>query len=161
VANLVDTNILVYRWDPRFPAKREVARALLKKGLAERSVILPHQVIVEFISAVTRPRPDLGGQPLLTWPQARRRAENLITEFPIVYPDENVLATAIESPSGYQLSWYDAHLLAYAQVYGMDELFSEDFEHGRHYGGVRAVDPFLSAADSIHELPPLYDTAEA
>jgi hypothetical protein len=55
----------------------------------------------------------------------------------------------------YGLSWFDAHQWAYAEVYGVAEILSEDFEHGRHYGSVRVVDPFL-AADGVHELPALY-----
>ena len=55
----------------------------------------------------------------------------------------------------YGLSWFDAHLWAYAEVYGVEEILSEDFAHGRHYGTVRAVNPFLSI-DGVHELPPLY-----
>lgn len=43
-------------------------------------------------------------------------------------------------------------------MHALPEILSEDFEHGRHYGSVRAVDPFLVAADEIHELPPMYDT---
>ena len=38
------------------------------------------------------------------------------------------------------------------------EILSEDFQHGRHYGSVRVVDPFLVAADEIHELPPMYES---
>ena len=33
---------------------------------------------------------------------------------------------------------------AYAEVHGMKELISEDFEDGRLYGSVRAIDPFQS-----------------
>lgn len=61
---LVDTNVLVYRYDPRFPAKQRVASDLLRKGLAEGSVRLPHQALVEFVAAVSRPLRD--GRPLLT-----------------------------------------------------------------------------------------------
>jgi predicted nucleic acid-binding protein len=39
--------------------------------------------------------------------------------------------------------WFDAHLWAFAEVYGLSELLSEDFQHGRLYGAVRAVNPFL------------------
>lgn len=42
----------------------------------------------------------------------------------------------------YGLSWFDAQLWAYAEVYGLAEIWSEDFEHGRRYGTVRVVDPF-------------------
>jgi predicted nucleic acid-binding protein len=36
------------------------------------------------------------------------------------------------------------HLWAYAEEYGLAELVSEDFEHGRTYGTVRVVNPFLT-----------------
>jgi predicted nucleic acid-binding protein len=42
----------------------------------------------------------------------------------------------------YGLSWFDAHLWAYADHYGLDELWSEDFQAGRRYGTVRIVNPF-------------------
>ena len=56
-----------------------------------------------------------------------------------------------------ELSWFDAHLWAYAEVNGLPEILTEDFEHGRRYGSVRANNPFLAAADEAHELPALYD----
>ena len=42
----------------------------------------------------------------------------------------------------YLLSWFDAHLWACAEHYGLRELPSEDFQHDRTYGTVRVVDPF-------------------
>jgi predicted nucleic acid-binding protein len=41
-----------------------------------------------------------------------------------------------------RLSWFDAHLWAYAEHYGLAELLSEDLQHDRFYGSVRAVNPF-------------------
>ena len=41
-----------------------------------------------------------------------------------------------------QLGWFDAHLWAYAEHFGLAELWSEDFQHDRLYGTVRAVNPF-------------------
>ncbi|HEY2415685.1 MAG TPA: hypothetical protein VGI40_25805 [Pirellulaceae bacterium] len=55
MAALVDTNILVYRFDPRFPEKQQIATALLREGLVSDSLRIPHQAIVEFIAATTRP----------------------------------------------------------------------------------------------------------
>jgi predicted nucleic acid-binding protein len=156
VASLVDTNVLVYRFDPRVPAKQRVAENLLRRGLADGDVVLPHQAIVELVAAATRPRPDLGGAPLLSLAQALLEAEELMGQFPVLYPDSEVLRMALRGVSAYRLSWFDSHLWAYAEVFGIPEILSEDFEHGRHYGTVRVVDPFLVAADSVHELPPLY-----
>jgi len=157
VASLVDTNVLVYRYDPRDPVKQAIARDLLRRGLADRQLILPHQAVLEFIAAMTRPRRDLGGAPLLAADSVYREAEGLVRDFPIIYPDEEVLITSLRGVSAYGLSWFDAHLWAYAEVHGLAEILSEDFEHGRHYGSVRTVDPFLAAAGEVHELPAMYE----
>ena len=42
--------------------------------------------------------------------------------------------------------WFDAHLWAYAEHYGLSELYSEDFQHDRLYGTVRVVNPFLAVS---------------
>jgi predicted nucleic acid-binding protein len=55
VAALVDTNILVYRFDPRFPLKQERATELLRRGIEDESIVLPYQALVEFVAATTRP----------------------------------------------------------------------------------------------------------
>jgi predicted nucleic acid-binding protein len=154
--SLVDTNILIYRFDHRFPMKRQIARDLLRDGADDGSLVLAHQSIVEFVAAAIRPRPDMDGQPILPPDRARLEAENFMLEFEVVYPDAKVLTTALRGASTYGLSWFDAHLWAYAEVHGLSEIYTEVFEHGRHYGSVRAVDPFLVAADAVHELPPMY-----
>jgi predicted nucleic acid-binding protein len=140
VAALVDTNVLVYRFDPRFPEKQRIATELLRRGIAEDSIRVPDQAIVEFVAVVTRP---LRGEPsLLTADEARREAEELLAQFGVVYPTEAVLRTALRGAAAYGLSWFDAHLWAYAEHYGLAELYSEDFQHDRLYGTVRVVNPF-------------------
>jgi hypothetical protein len=51
VAALVDTNILVYRFDNRFAGKQKVATEILRRGILEDSLRVPHQAILEFIAA--------------------------------------------------------------------------------------------------------------
>lgn len=129
---------------------------MLRSGLADESLLLAHQCILEFIAAVIRPRNDLDGEPLLPLEQARLEAESLVAQFRVIYPDREVIQTALRGTAMYGLSWFDAHLWAHAEVHGISEILSEDFEHGRHYGHVRVVDPFLAATDGVHELPALY-----
>jgi predicted nucleic acid-binding protein len=159
VASLVDTNVLVYRYDPRDPAKQRIAMTLLESGIRGGKLVLAHQSILEFVAVVTRPRRELGGDPMMSPTEAFREAEALIAQFPTIYPTREVLITAMRGCATYGLPWYDAHIWATAETHGLREIFSEDFQHGRHYGDVRAVNPFLSAADAIHELPPLYADA--
>ncbi|MGH9339055.1 MAG: PIN domain-containing protein [Acidobacteriota bacterium] len=141
MAALVDTNVLVYRFDPRFPEKQAIATRLLRQGIAEDTIRLPHQAIVEFVSVVTKPLDN--NEYLLSPEEARREAEELLSQFLVLYPNAEVLRTAIRATAAYQLSWFDAHLWAYAEHFGLAELISEDFQHDRFYGTVRVVNPFL------------------
>jgi predicted nucleic acid-binding protein len=76
----VDTNILVYRCDPRDPAKRDAARAVLRRGELAGDLRIAHQSLVEFVNTAIRSR---GGQPpLMTREDATRQAELFISEFP-------------------------------------------------------------------------------
>ena len=146
---LIDTNVLVYRYDPRFPEKQRTALDLLRQGSDLRTVCLPHQAVIEFVAATTRLQPTLGNRPLLSRPEAYREAEELLSEFVVLYPTEEVLLAAFRGAATYQLSWFDAHIWAYAEVYGLPEILSEDFQHGRLYGTVRVRNPFI--ADMVHE----------
>jgi predicted nucleic acid-binding protein len=141
VAALVDTNVLVYRFDWRFPDKQRVATEVLRAGAAEGSVVIPHQAIGEFVAATTRASVEV--EPLLEPVDARREAEELLSQFDVLYPDEELVRIAVRGAAAYQLSWFDAHLWAYAERFGLAELVSEDFQHGRLYGTVEAVNPFL------------------
>jgi predicted nucleic acid-binding protein len=142
VAALVDTNVLVYRFDSRFPDKRKIATDLLRRGIADDSVRVPHQAIVEFISATTRP---IRGHRILVQTDALREAEEFLKQFTVLYPNEAILRDAMRACAAYQLEWFDAHLWAYAEHYGLSEILSEDFQHDRLYGTVRAVNPFVGA----------------
>jgi predicted nucleic acid-binding protein len=142
VAALVDTNILVYRFDDRFPQKQEMAVELLRRGIFEDSVRIPHQAIVEFVAAVTRP---IRGHVILPLPEALREAEELLKQFTVLYPNEDIVRQALRGCAAYQLNWFDAHIWAYAEYYGLPDLLTEDFEHDRLYGTVRVIDPFRGA----------------
>ena len=137
---LIDTNILVYRYDDRFPEKQRIADEVLREGISSGAARVAHQSIVEFVAATTRGKIE---ERLLDLPDARREAEELMSQFPIVYPDDGVLRTALRGSAAYGLSWFDAHLWACAEVNGIKELVSEDFQHGRMYGTVTVRNPFL------------------
>jgi predicted nucleic acid-binding protein len=144
VAALVDTNVLVYRFDWRFPDKQRLAAELLRSGIVDGSVFVPHQAIVEFVAVATR-RLD-GRDSFLDAADARREAEELLSQFDVLFPDEELLRIALRGAAAYQLSWFDAHLWAYAERFGLAEIYSEDFQHGRMYGTVEIVNPFLEGA---------------
>ncbi len=142
MAALVDSNVLVYRVDSRDPRKQKIASDLLRRGLADESIRIAHQAVIEFYAAVTRPQ--RGSGPLLSVADATRETEDLLILFPVLYPTEETVRAAMLAAAAYQLSWFDAHMWAYAATNGLTELLSEDFQHGRRYGTVRVVDPFAA-----------------
>ena len=140
VAALVDTNILVYRFDSRFPEKQRTAIEILRRGILEDSVRVPHQAIVEFVAAATRP---IRGHAILSQAEALREAEEFLRQFRVLYPNEAILRNALRGCAAYQLNWFDAHLWSYAEHYGLEEILTEDLQHDRLYGTVRVVNPFV------------------
>ncbi len=145
MASLVDTNVLVYRFDWRFPDKQRIANDLLRSGIADASVFLPHQAIVEFVAVATQPLGET--PPLLDAVDARREAEELLSQFDVLFPDHELVRIALRGAAAYQLSWFDAQMWAYAERFGLSELVSEDFQHGRLYGTVEIVNPFSAAPE--------------
>jgi predicted nucleic acid-binding protein len=140
---LIDTNVLVYRFDERFPEKQAVATELLRNGIRQNSIRLPHQAVIEFVAAVTCT--GSGGDSILPSVRALVEAEDLLRQFHVLYPDARVVRAACHGMATYGLSWFDAHMWAYAEVNGLTTLYSEDFQHGRWYGSVRVVNPFILA----------------
>ena len=91
-------------------------------------------------------RARVGSGPLLPPDEARHEVEELMVQFPILYPNAAIVHSALLGAAAFRLSWFDAHLWAYAEHYGLEEIVSEDFEHGRLYGSVRVRNPFLAQA---------------
>ena len=146
MAALVDINVLVYRFDSRKTAKQRIVRELLRDGIEHNTLRVPHQAIVEFVQAVTRPL-GRNGAGLLARPDALREAEEMLAQFDILYPTESLVRTAIRGAATYQLGWFDAHMWAYAEHYGLDEILSEDFSDGQLIGTVRIRNPFTGHGD--------------
>ena len=142
MAALVDTNVLVYRYDPRHLEKQRIATDLLDYGIASDTVRLPQQTIVEFVSATTKPL--AGGRSLLPPDLARQEADELLSEFTLLFPNKGVIRTALRGAALYGLSWSTPTCGHTPNIFGLDTLLSEDFQPGRIYGSVRIVNPFVA-----------------
>jgi predicted nucleic acid-binding protein len=112
-------------FDGRFTEKQKTATEILRCGILEDSVRVPHQAIVEFVAAVTRP---VRGHIILKQADALREAEEFLKQFTVLYPNEAILREAVRGCAAYQLNWFDAHIWAYAEHYGLEEILSEDFQ---------------------------------
>ncbi len=135
IERFLDTNILLYGYDLDAVAKRGIALALIEDGwhLLGRTAISV-QVLQEFHVNFTR-----RGHPA-------SEAATLTGDFSLWPVIDNTLALfrlGLSLQSRWQLSLWDAMILAAAQTCGARELLTEDLNHGQNYGSVRAINPFL------------------
>jgi predicted nucleic acid-binding protein len=133
VTAFFDTNVLVYAASSE--AKRRIANECLgRRGLA--SV----QVLNEFVHVTRRKfRHD--------WPQVDLALGLFRAALDDVVPVTlNTHAGAMTLAREHGLSFFDALIVAAAQEAGCDTLYTEDMQHGRRFGGLTVVNPFLEAA---------------
>jgi predicted nucleic acid-binding protein len=131
----LDTDVLLYAISTaRVEApKKRIARELLARIDWGLSV----QVLQEFYVNATRaaPRPAM--------PHANAVAA--VREFlrrPVVVSDPTLLLTGLELKAKYQLSYWDAAIVAAAHSIGAQTLYSEDLNDGQSYGNVTVRNPF-------------------
>jgi predicted nucleic acid-binding protein len=62
---------------------------------------------------------------------------------PTVATDATLVLEGLRLKERFQLSYWDAAIIAAARALGAGTLYSEDLNHGQDYDGVRVVNPFL------------------
>jgi predicted nucleic acid-binding protein len=131
----IDTNILLYSIsrDPAEAFKRSIAIALLDAD----DIALSVQVLQEFYVQATRASRrdalshDITAGLVRTW--LRFKVQE------ITLP---IMIGALEIRATYQLSYWDAAIIAAARALGCRELLSEDMSHGHAIEGVTITNPF-------------------
>jgi len=63
--------------------------------------------------------------------------------FPTLDVTPALFRAAIDVQQRFQLTYWDAAILAAARRMGCQTVCSEDLNHGQDYDGVRAINPFL------------------
>jgi predicted nucleic acid-binding protein len=145
VANLrgrffLDTNVLVYSFDPASPDKQWIAQRLLTESLRTQRGVISSQVVQEFLNLALRKfaRP-------MSITDARDYLRSVLTplchHFPSIDFYDRALLVQIET--GFSL--YDALIVTAAIEAGCSALLSEDLQHGRTVQGVAILNPFLDA----------------
>jgi predicted nucleic acid-binding protein len=140
-AVFVDTNVLLYARDARVKSKHARAldwmRALWDSGAGRLSV----QVLNEFYANAAAK---------LKVPQtlARDDVRRLWAWQPWV-PDELTFEAAWALQDRYNLSYWDAQIVAAAQQLGCEWLLSEDLQDGQSFGSVQVISPFTRLPEEL------------
>jgi predicted nucleic acid-binding protein len=127
----IDSNVAVYAFTEA-GLKAQVAADVIG-GTDFISV----QVLNEFASVASRKQ----GR---SWPEIASKVADLRSSVPSVLPiDESSNAEGLRIAQRYQLSFYDALMLAVALGGGARTIYSEDMQHDLVIDGtLRIVDPF-------------------
>ncbi len=131
----LDANILLYASSaaPADAEKRERAQTLM----IEERFALSAQVLQEYIANALRKK-ALG----LTETNIDATLE-LASHVPVQPITRELIVEAVALRRRYQVSHWDATILAAARELGCHTLYSEDLNHCQDYEGVRVVNPFL------------------
>ena len=132
----VDTNVLVYAHDQSAGEKHKRARQLIGVLWENQTGCLSIQVLQEFYVNVTqkvaRPlKPEVAGQIISD-----------LAVWQIHEPGVADVLDAIRLQSRYQLSFWDAMMLASAAALGCKIVWSEDLNPGQQYDQVFVSNPF-------------------
>jgi predicted nucleic acid-binding protein len=129
----VDTNVLLYMFDPADDHKRNTAIATVR-GLGERMVVST-QVLQEFFWVGTR---KLG-----IVPTTAREAVNELCEGEVVAASSSLVSDAIDLSIVTGFSLWDALIIQAAIAGRCEAVLTEDLSHGRVVKGVRIQNPFV------------------
>jgi predicted nucleic acid-binding protein len=135
-----DTNVLLYMRSSSDLNKQARAKELFDHHVQLGSILLSTQVVQEFLAVGLRkfklPKEDV-----------KQTAIEFLA-LPLVLLGPSHILRAIESEERYQISFWDALILAAAESGGAQVLFTEDLNDGQQYGEVLVRNPFRQGGDS-------------
>ena len=132
----LDTNILVYAAAGRDGDEAKRRRAL--QLIETQDLGLSAQVLQEFYVTVTRKiAVRMSAEKALEWIEQ-------LEAFPCLAIDASLVKIAAEISERYEISYWDAAVVAAAESLGARTLYSEDLADGQRYGTVRVSNPFRS-----------------
>jgi len=133
-----DTNIFVYTFDTKAPAKAQIAKRLIAEALQTGMGMISFQVVQEFFNVALK-----NFTPVFTPDDAQRYFAMVFHPLLAVHSSPALYHQALQFKSRYKFSWYDSLIVAGAAEGECDKLLSEDMQHGRKIDRLRIENPFL------------------
>lgn len=134
---LVDTNILLYSYDGREPAKNIQAISVLDRLRRQGNGCLSVQNLAEFMNSARKIKiSNEDAHHYVAWFTASWRILDLTPQ---------IILEAARGVRDHSLAYYDAQIWATAKLNQVPAIFSEDFNNGSTLEGVRFVNPFAPA----------------
>ncbi|HUJ15411.1 MAG TPA: PIN domain-containing protein [Thermoanaerobaculia bacterium] len=135
-AEFVDTNVLVYAYDPTRAKKHERARELVSDLWRRGDGTLSVQVLQEFFWTVTRKVP----QPLA--PAAAIEIVEELAAWNVYAPNADDVVRLAELSARRRIAFRDAMIVHAAISAGSTILWTEDLDAGARFDSLRVRNPF-------------------
>ncbi len=130
----LDTNVLIYANDRRDPAKQARAVEVVTDCMQQGTGVVSTQVLQEYaVAAVEKLGQDL---------EVVLRQLALLESLEVVQITPGLVRRALEIQARYQISHWDAAIIAAAEHAKCSVILSEDLTAGQLYSTVRAENPF-------------------
>jgi predicted nucleic acid-binding protein len=137
----VDSNVFLYALDNADTHKQQSAQKWRTELWRSRRGRISFQVLAEFYVNAVRIRPE-------SREEARAEVRDLLAWNPVVL-DTVVLERGWKIQDRYQLSFWDALIVAAAKAASCHYLLTEDLQAGQKMDGMEIVNPFLLAPQSV------------
>lgn len=142
----VDTNVIVYRFDTGDPLKQSRAVDWFTFLWNRRSGRVSFQVLQEAYATLTQKL-----KPAMTYADAQLIVRGLAAWRPVTL-NFQILERAWLLQEGHRLSWWDALIVAAAQMSESRVVLTEDLQHGHQFDQLRVVNPFASPERTPEEV---------
>lgn len=133
----IDTNILIYSFDPDNPSKRKIALDLISKALERGTGVISYQIIQEFLNVATRKF----AVPL-TCKDSQRYLNVVLEPLCEVFSSTELFHQALEISDQWRFPFYDALVVAAALQADCSLLYSEDMQDNQTIKGLTIKNPF-------------------
>jgi predicted nucleic acid-binding protein len=132
----LDANVLIYAATGQETDPRKFERATAILGEAQFG--LSTQVVGEFVKNVRDPKK-------MSTPLSEHEAHDWLDRlfmFPVITIDRGIIQRAMYFQIRYKINYWDGQVIAAAERFEADTLYSEDLKHQQKYAGIRCVNPF-------------------
>lgn len=126
----IDTNLLVYAYDSSEEKKQKRCQEILVEGVTNGSLRLSTQVLGEFVTVFRKKFPKEDLEAKLT------TVLDLFVGETVIPIDYRTTLLALRLMCRYQISYWDAQILAAAKRGECVYVLSEDLSDGQNYEGV-------------------------
>ncbi len=130
----VDSNLVIYANDRNAGRKQTRAIEVVQRLMCAQMGSLSIQVLQEYANVALT---NLKQEPAVVLRQLK-----LLESLTMITPTPSTVRRSVEIRNAYQIAFWDAAIIAAAEVGDCDMILSEDLNTGQYYDGIEVVNPF-------------------